>query len=73
MASFGTPPSLGERQQAVERLLQADVPLAEVEGAIDETDLPEDDKAGLWLLGWSLLDSPTTTHEELQQRLAAVG
>ena len=69
MASSGRPPLRGDRQEAVEKLMRADVSMAEVEGAIDKTDLPEDEKAGLWLLGWSLIDSPTTTHEELQQRL----
>jgi len=73
MATSGTPPSLGDCQEAVQRLLQAEATLAEVEGAIDETDLTDDEKAGLWLLGWSLTELPTTTHNELQQRLTAAG
>jgi hypothetical protein len=70
MASSSTPPSRGDREAEVEHLMRTGTSLARVEDAIDKIELPEDEKAGLWLLGWSLLDSPKTTHEELQQRLA---
>jgi hypothetical protein len=73
MASSVRPSGPAERQAAVEQLMLAEASLGEVEAAINKSALPEDEKAGLWLLGWSLTGSPGITHHELQQRLAPAG
>jgi hypothetical protein len=41
-------------QAEVERLMAADVPFAQVEDVINDTELRDDAKSALWLLAWSL-------------------
>ena len=43
-------------REHVEALLETGEHFADVERAIDATDLPEDDRAALWLFAWSLAD-----------------
>lgn len=51
----GGPPSLYRYRREVEDLVRADTPFDEVEATIDEADLMPDDKAALWVLGWSMV------------------
>lgn len=43
-------------QAEVEELMAANVPFANVEDAINDTELRDDAKSALWLLAWSLRD-----------------
>lgn len=44
---------MAEAQARIERLVEAGEPFERLEAAIEQTDLPEDDKSALWLLAWS--------------------
>ena len=52
MLSSATP--FGVVREHVEALMEAGEPFAAVERAIEVTRLPEDERAALWLLAWSL-------------------
>lgn len=43
-------------QAEVEELMATNVPFAQVEDAINETEVCDDAKSALWLLAWSLHD-----------------
>ena len=43
-------------REHVEALMETGEHFADVERAIDAADLPEDDRAALWLFAWSLAD-----------------
>ena len=50
------PPSFGDALGRVEDLIDAGESLADAEAAIDAVPLPEDERAALWLVAWSLAD-----------------
>jgi hypothetical protein len=58
-------------QREVERMVDSDVTLGEVEDAIDKIDLSDDQKSALWLWAWALL-SPQAQRERALSMLAAV-
>jgi hypothetical protein len=58
-------------QREVEELMATTAPFDEVEGAIDDADLPSDHKAALWLLAWSLRE-PWLQLREARHTLAMV-
>ena len=43
-------------EQEVEAQVRARTPLATVESTIEESGLGPDERAALWLVGWSLID-----------------
>jgi hypothetical protein len=47
---------LAEAQTRVEELTELGEPFERVETAIERIDLPDDEKAALWLLAWSTQD-----------------
>ena len=55
MLGPGRPRSLHGYRREVEELVRADTPFHEVEATIEEADLPPDEKAALWVLGWSMV------------------
>jgi hypothetical protein len=72
VGSSSPPPSRGSHA-AIEHMLQADAPFAEVEGAIEAADLAPDEKAALWVVAWSSIDRDMSRHPELERRLAPAG
>jgi hypothetical protein len=61
-------------QREVERMVDSDATLGEVEdaiGEIDEVDLSNDQKSALWLWAWALL-SPQAQRERALAMLAVV-
>jgi hypothetical protein len=54
------------------KLADAHTPFDEIEDAIDATDLVMDEKAALWMLGWSLLEAGIR-QEQPEAELALVG
>lgn len=50
-------------QAEVEELMAASVPFAQVEDAINDTDLRDDAKSALWLLAWSLREPLLQQHD----------
>jgi hypothetical protein len=73
MVDDGSPPSSSGGRAAIEHMLQAATPFAQVEGAIEATDLTPDEKAALWVLAWSASDRDMSGHPELERRLAPAG
>jgi hypothetical protein len=49
-----SPPTFDLLREHVEALMETGEPFTDVERTIDATALPEDHKAALWLLAWSL-------------------
>ena len=47
-------PSFGAVRERVEAQLEAGEPFADAEATIDASRLPEDERAALWLVAWSL-------------------
>jgi hypothetical protein len=58
---------------AIEHMLQTDASFAQVEGAIERSDLTPDEKDALWVVAWSSIDRETSRHPELERRLAPAG
>jgi hypothetical protein len=58
-------------QREVERMVDSDLTLGEVEDAIDRIELSHDQKSALWLWAWALL-SPHAQRERALAMLAAV-
>jgi hypothetical protein len=58
-------------QREVERMIDSDLTLGEVEEAIDTIDLGDDQKSALWLWAWALL-SPQAQRERALAALAVV-
>jgi hypothetical protein len=58
-------------QDEVEGLMAANVPFAQVEDAINNTDLADDAKSALWLLAWSLRE-PSIQQEDARLTLAMI-
>lgn len=51
-------------REHVEALIEVGEPFAAVERAIEVTRLPEDERAALWLLAWSLAGGGEVRHVE---------
>jgi hypothetical protein len=73
MAGSSSAPPPRDDLTAIEHMLQADAPFAQVEGAIERTALSPDEKDALWVLAWSSIDRETSRHPELERRLAPAG
>jgi hypothetical protein len=58
-------------QHEVEGMVDSDVTLGEVEDAIGESDLSDEQKSALWLWAWALL-SPQAQRDRALSMLAAV-
>jgi hypothetical protein len=58
-------------QREVERMVDADSTLGEVEDAIGKIDLSNDQKSALWLWAWALL-SPRAQRERALSMLAGL-
>jgi hypothetical protein len=58
-------------QREIERMVDSDATLGEVEDAIGEIDLSDEQKSALWLWAWALL-SPRAQRERAVSMLAAV-
>jgi hypothetical protein len=58
-------------QREVERMVDSDLTLGEVEEVIDTIDLSDDQKSALWLWAWALL-SPQAQRERALAALAVV-
>ena len=69
---YASPPTdLRYHQREVERMVYSDMTLGEVEDAIAQVDLSNDQKPALWLWAWALL-SPQAQRERASAMLAAV-
>ena len=53
---IGTPATFGRMRDEVEAMMRFGEPFDEVERAIDAARIPEDSRAALWLVAWSLND-----------------
>jgi hypothetical protein len=58
-------------RREVERMVDSDDTLGEVEDAIDEFELTDEQKSALWLWAWALL-SPQAQRERAEAMLAVV-
>jgi len=58
-------------QEEVEGLMAANVPFAQVEDAINDTNLRDDAKSALWLLAWSLRE-PSIQKQDARVTLALI-
>jgi hypothetical protein len=56
-------------REHVEALMEVGEPFAAVERAIDVTRLPEDERAALWLLAWSLAGGGEARRAEPERRV----
>jgi hypothetical protein len=65
------PHSLMLYQHEVEQLMATRAPFDEIEDAIDDAKLPNDHKAALWLLAWSLRE-PGLQLREARHTLAMI-
>jgi hypothetical protein len=65
------PHALKLYQHEVEQLMATSAPFDEIEDAIDDAELPNDHKAALWLLAWSLRE-PRLQIREARYTLAMV-
>ncbi len=63
------PPAFASHRETVTELLQAGKPFAEVEAAIERTDLDEDTKSALWLVAYFLRDSQARPQHARAHRL----
>lgn len=57
------PLSLDRGGKQVEAMIKEGMPFSCVEDLIEETPLPRDHKAALWLLAWSLRDPAHQRHD----------
>jgi hypothetical protein len=58
-------------QDQVEKLMAMSLPFAQVEDAINRTDLRDDAKSALWLLAWSLRE-PLAAQQDARATLALI-
>jgi hypothetical protein len=58
-------------QDQVEKLMATSLPFAQVEDAINRTDLRDDAKSALWLLAWSLRE-PAVAQQDARATLALI-
>jgi len=73
MSDTNVQPTLASYRDTVTGLMEAGESFAAVEHAIEDVNLPEDAKAALWLLAFSLRDSAEQAPNARTPLLASVG
>lgn len=54
-----------QARERIRRMARHGQPLSDIEREIESIELPEDDRAALWLFAWIVGDDPTR-HRELE-------